>query len=98
MPGRGFPRYTLCAGSIGTAHTNALDGRMFPLDQRRGLVNAAAISIVYLFAMRAGTSRTHGLARHSNATLLQVFETWEAGAVIFRLHGCPLLLVEDCLL
>ena len=33
MPGRGFPRYTLCAGSFGAADTK----RRSPLDQRRQL-------------------------------------------------------------
>jgi hypothetical protein len=48
MPGRGFPRYTLCARSFGAADTKVLDCRMVPLDQRRRLVNAAAISVAYV--------------------------------------------------
>ena len=43
MPGRGFPRYTLCAGSIGAADTKALDA-VLRLISAASLVNAAAIS------------------------------------------------------
>ena len=43
--GRGFPRYTLCAGSIGAADTKALDAVIRSISAA-SLVNAAAISVL----------------------------------------------------